>query len=102
MASTQVTDHPFWAQDAEYWFRELKSSPEGLHVATASTILKNQSAAKSMSSPEKDLLLFFRQFKSPLVLMLLAAVILSAFLGDLPDVFIMMGILVATGLISFF
>jgi hypothetical protein len=34
--------------------------------------------------------------------MLLAAVILSAFLGDLPDVFIMLGILLATGLISFF
>lgn len=48
-----------------------------------------------------DTLLFLSQFKSPLTLLLVAAVILSAFLGETSDVLIIMIILLATGIISF-
>ena len=50
----------------------------------------------------KDLLLLIGQFKSPLMLLLIGAVILSAFLGDTSDVFIILFIVLSTGLLSFF
>ena len=49
-----------------------------------------------------DLLLFFRQFKSPLMLLLIGAIILSAFLGQTSDVYIIGAILLSSGLLSFF
>jgi len=57
---------------------------------------------KGRSRFEKDILLFLRQFESPLMLLLIGAVILSAFLGDYSDVFIILFIVIATGLLSFF
>ncbi len=42
------------------------------------------------------------QFKSPLILLLIGAVIISAFLGDSLDVFIILFIILSTGTISFF
>ena len=93
----------FWQFDAQHWLDQLKSSKDGLTQSAATQIL-NQSGTtrKEKTRLEKDFLLFIGQFKSPLMLLLIGAVILSAFLGDTSDVFIILTIVLSTGLLSFF
>src|SRR6266516_6198559 len=91
-----------------YWQYEPEEVITGLQ--TSVTGLAGEEAAKrSLAGPHKmkepqllkDIILFFSQFKSPLTLLLVAAVILSAFLGETSDVFIILFILLATGIMSF-
>ena len=93
----------FWQFDSNYWFQKLNSSDKGLTQAVADDILKQSgNVRRSKSRFEKDVLLFIGQFKSPLMLLLIGAVILSTFLGDTSDVFIILFIVLSTGLLSFF
>lgn len=93
----------FWQFDANYWFQKLNSSANGLSQKQAEDILLNSGQHKKKVSPLlKDFLLFVGQFKSPLMLLLIGAVILSGFLGDTSDVFIILFIVLSTGLLSFF
>ncbi len=92
----------FWQFDVKHWYQVLNSSEQGISESDAQKILK-QSAnkIKSQSQLKKDLLLFISQFKSPLMLLLIGAVIISAFLGDTADVFIILFIVLSTGTIGF-
>ncbi len=93
----------FWQFDAPDWFQKLDSSANGLSQIEAEKILKNSSQfIKKSSHFQQDFLLFIAQFRSPLMLLLIGAVVLSAFLGDTSDVFIILFIVVSTGLLSFF
>ena len=93
----------FWQFDTNYWFNKLNSSANGLSQAAADEILLREGLhPKSQSSFKKEFLVFLSQFKSPLMLLLIGAVILSAFLGDTSDVFIILFIVLSTGLLSFF
>ena len=97
------TPNNFWQFDSNYWFKKLDSSIGGLSQKSATQILKqNDDVRKGKSHFEKDVLLFIGQFKSPLMLLLIGAVILSVFLGDTSDVFIILFIVLSTGLLSFF
>ena len=101
MASS--TPNTFWQYDSSYWFQKLNTSEKGLTQAAAEKILlESGNVRRSKSRFEKDVLLFIGQFKSPLMLLLIGAVILSAFLGDTSDVFIILFIVLSTGLLSFF
>ena len=93
----------FWQFDTKYWFEKLGSAIIGLSQADADKILLQTGHKKKTSSGFiKDLVLLVGQFKSPLMLLLIGAVILSAFLGDTSDVFIILFIVLSTGLLSFF
>ena len=94
----------FWQFDSSYLFKKLNSSDKGLSQADADKILRQSAALypKNKSRLRKDALLFISQFKSPLMLLLIGAVLLSAFLGDTSDVFIILFIVTSTGLLSFF
>ncbi|RKT00557.1 magnesium-translocating P-type ATPase [Flavobacterium sp. 123] len=94
----------FWQFDSAYLFKKLNSSDKGLSQADADKILHQSSGLypKNKSRLRKDALLFISQFKSPLMLLLIGAVLLSAFLGDTSDVFIILFIVTSTGLLSFF
>jgi P-type Mg2+ transporter len=82
---------------------KLGSSSNGISQIEAEKILRQSDQfVKKPSHFQKYLLLFFAQFKSPLMLLLIGSVILSAFLGDTSDVFINLFIVVSTGLLSFF
>lgn len=97
------TENKFWQFDTNYWFQKLSSSDKGLSQIDAATHFRNSGNHKKIESRfKKDVKLFFGQFKSPLMLLLIGAVILSAFLGDTSDVFIILFIVVSTGLLSFF
>lgn len=96
-------ENKFWKFDTNYWFQKLNSSEYGLPQELADKFLLEKGLhPKSKSSFRKDLLLFVNQFKSPLILLLIGAVIISAFLGDSLDVFIILFIILSTGLLSFF
>lgn len=93
----------FWQFDANYWFKNLNSSAEGLSQQSATQILRDTGEVKKAKTHfQKDIILLVGQFKSPLMLLLIGAVILSAFLGDTSDVFIILFIVLSTGLLSFF
>lgn len=99
----QPTTNPFWQFDADYWLTKLKSNANGLTQNQAETILKQSgNKVRGKSALEKDVLLFLGQFKSPLMLLLIGAVALSAFLGDTSDGVIILFIVLSTGLLSFF
>ncbi len=96
-------ENNFWQFDANYWIQKLGSSDKGLSKTTADKILsESKTLKKNRPVFLKDIVLFMSQFKSPLMLLLIGAVILSAFLGDTSDVFIILFIVLFTGLLSFF
>ena len=93
----------FWQFDTNYWLQKLNSSSNGLRQKDAENfLLQSGVAGKKKSAFVADLLLFLGQFKSPLMLLLIGAVIISAFLGDTSDVFIILFIVLSTSLLSFF
>lgn len=92
----------FWQYDPAFAMQQLNTCKDGLDDTKAKEILRSQAGKrKTISALQKDMRLFLRQFKSPLMLLLVGAVLLSAFLGDTSDVFIILFIVLSTGLLSF-
>jgi P-type Mg2+ transporter len=93
---------PFWATDAEHELASLEATPAGLTSAAAAERLRrfgpNAIAAKRKLS---SLTLLLGQFRSPIILILIVAAILSAFLGDRPDAAIILTIVLVSGLLTF-
>ena len=94
--------HIFWQYKPEEIMAGLQTGKNGLSSEEASKRVAASAENKKERSPLlTDILLFLSQFKSPLVLLLVAAVILSALLGETSDVLIILFILLATGTMSF-
>ncbi|TZF84156.1 magnesium-translocating P-type ATPase [Pedobacter sp. BS3] len=96
------TPEPFWAKPVPYWYQTLESSANGLTRRIAQQKADGIMTSRAKPAFVKDISLFLTQFKSPLMLLLIGAVLLSAFLGDISDTLIILFILLASGLISFF
>lgn len=92
----------FWTCSKQDIFAATQSNETGLTSADAARRLQAMPGRKETPPWLSDIYIFIRQFKSPLVLLLLAAVILSAILGERSDAIIILFILLATGLLSFF
>ncbi|MFI5135599.1 MAG: HAD-IC family P-type ATPase, partial [Chitinophagales bacterium] len=93
----------FWTSPVDDWYKQLHSSANGLTEDAVLELAKlHKVPLKKQSRLAKDILLFLGQFKSPLMLLLIAAVVLSAFLGENSDVAIIGFIVASTGLMSFF
>src|SRR5436309_2705384 len=97
----QSVPENFWKHKPDELLSALKSQPSGLTEAEAAKRLSAIGTTRQRNPLVKDILLFLSQFKSPLVLLLVAAVILSAFLGEKTDVIIIMSILIFTGTLGF-
>lgn len=92
----------FWQSEPNFWLQQLNSRADGLTDAEVQQIKSKQKKhVKNKSSFEQDIKLFLSQFKSPLMLLLIGAVIISGFLGDTSDVFIILFIVLSTGILSF-
>src|SRR5579863_3503186 len=92
----------FWKFDAGYWLQKLNSSAKGLSQKQANEILLQSGGPRiAQSALKKDFVLFISQFKSPLMLLLIGAVILSGSLGDTSDEYIILFIVSSTGFLSF-
>jgi Mg2+-importing ATPase len=92
----------FWNLPAEQVLHQLKSSPQGLGSLEAQQRLI-QYGANSLKQKRQShtLLLLLNQFKSPIILILMAAAILSSFLGDAIDAVIILAIVLVSGLLGF-
>ncbi len=92
----------FWSRGAEGELADLGVKQAGLTTAEAAERLQrfgpNTIAARHRAS---DLELFFKQFQSPIILILIAAAILSAFLGDVTDAIIIVVIVLVSGVLTF-
>ena len=96
------SENIFWQFDVAHWYQALNSSPDGLSQTQAITMLAASGhPAKSSSAFKKGLYLFLRQYKSPLMLLMIGAVVLSFFLGDTTDAYILLTILLSSGLVGF-
>ncbi len=92
----------FWQYDSKEVMNELKTTDNGLSATEAAKrVAANTEKKKTKNPVVQDVLLFLSQFKSPLTLLLVAAVVLSALLGETSDVYIILFILLATGIMSF-
>ena len=92
----------YWQYPISYWFEKLNSNQEGLSSSVAKEIFAQENTTLKTVSPfQREFYQFLSQFKSPLMLLLIGAVILSAFLGDTSDVFIILFIVLSTGTMSF-
>lgn len=93
----------YWNLPAEKLYEELGSHPEGLTHSEAVRRLK-QYGPNSLKPPgrEKGIFLFFSQFNSPLIWLLIGAAALSFLLRDRPDAIIICLIIFLSGLLGYF
>ena len=97
-----MTGKNFSSIPIEQLYVQLQSSDKGIATALAEQRMKEQfKFFKTEPRYKRELKLLLRQFTNPLVLLLVIAVILSAVLGQSSDSFIILFILLATGLLGF-
>lgn len=94
---------PFWSQEINEIAKSLNSSINGLSKNDAKEILRrvgpNSTKSKKRATP---LGLFLNQFKSPIVIILILATVISAFLQDWADAVIILLIVMGSALLSFY
>jgi Mg2+-importing ATPase len=97
-----LPDSSYWSRTPEELFAALQSSPQGLSNAAAQERLskfgRNELQGHKKAAP---LLLLLSQFKSPLVLILVFAAIISVVTGEWIDASIILAIVVASAVLGF-
>ena len=92
----------YWSHSSEELFTSLQSSPQGLSSAAAQDRLikfgRNELLSHKKAAP---LLLLLNQFKSPLVLILVFAAIISVITGEWIDASIILAIVIASAVLGF-
>jgi P-type Mg2+ transporter len=96
------TQSSYWSQTPGDLFQTLHSEEQGLSPSEAARRLE-QVGPNTLKAREKltALGVFFAQFKSPIVLILLFATLISALLGDWLDAVIVLGIVLSSAGLSF-
>jgi Mg2+-importing ATPase len=93
---------PFWSVSRDDLLRQLHTSPQGLTGDDAHRRLASGGAqTRRRKGGANTLTLLVSQFKSPIILILLFAVGLSAFLHDVTNAVIILAIVLASGLLGF-
>ena len=92
----------FWNLPIEQVLDRLKSRVQGLSRQEAQQRLSEYGAnSLKQTRSSNPLVLLLNQFKSPIILILMAAAILSGFLGDVIDTVIILTIVLISGLLGF-
>ncbi|MDB6035515.1 MAG: magnesium-translocating P-type ATPase [Verrucomicrobiales bacterium] len=92
----------FWALPSAELLKRMRAAPEGLSGTEAARRLAEFGVNRLRPSTQtKSWLLLLAQFRSPIVVILLAASILSFFLGESLDASIILLIVVFSGLLGF-
>jgi Mg2+-importing ATPase len=97
-----MQDYQFWSKPAEQILQELQTKLQGLSEAEAANRLNAYGANRI--KPHRGLgsiALLANQFKSPIVLILIFAALLSVFLHDRADASIILVIVIVSGLLGF-
>ena len=96
-----MKEHKFHALSIEETFKLLNSSPKGLNSQEAEKRLKKFGLNELEEKKESKFLIFIRQFNNPLVYILIAASIITFFMGDYLDSGIIAGIIFINGFLGF-
>ena len=92
----------FWNVAAESLMATLHTSKTGLKQADADNLLKQYGPNALKAKQQATAMgLLLRQFKSPLVLILIFAAIVSAFLGEWTDAIIVLSVVLGSTLLGF-
>jgi Mg2+-importing ATPase len=95
-------EDPFWSVPQDELLQRLQTEPEGL--ASKEARRRQIVYATSRLRPRRDvnaLLLLLSQFRSPIILILLFAAVLSIFLADRTDALIILTIIAVSALLGF-
>ncbi len=99
---SESSQSPYWAIQGDALLTRLGSSPQGLTPDKARKQLDevghNLLVSKKIYSPLK---IFLSQFKSPIVLILLFATVVSMFVQEWADAFIILAIVLASSVLSY-
>nr|WP_227990661.1 magnesium-translocating P-type ATPase [Flavisolibacter ginsenosidimutans] len=96
------TSQSFWQQTTDTAFLNLRSSVNGLSAEEARKRMADQGETKTLTKPWiADAKLLLSQFKSPLILLLLFAVIVSTVLGEYSNSLIVLLVLLTSGVLGF-
>ena len=92
----------FWSETSEELLKELNSSNYGLSEEEAKVRLSKY-GSNTLSKKENNgtLLIFISQFKSPIIIILIVAAIISIFVGDGTNASIIFVIILISGFLSF-
>src|SRR5512139_299654 len=94
---------PFWSKPVSEIAQSVNSSITGLSEKDAQTILRRVGPNRIQSKEQVTPLgLFLNQFKSPIVIILIFATVVSAFLQDWADAIIILLIVLGSSLLSFY
>jgi Mg2+-importing ATPase len=91
----------YWSISGAQVLTELQTSEAGLTSGEAQTRAAKQGPGLESHAKRQVLPLLLAQFKSPIILLLLAAAILSFFLGDVTEGTIILSIVAISGLLGF-
>lgn len=95
-------NQPFWSVPAAKMMEQLQTNADGL--AKAEVRKRMATYGPNLLKPKKksnSVTILLSQFQSPIILILIAAAILSFFLGDPTDTLIIMAIVLASGILGF-
>lgn len=93
----------YWSKPLAAVAQDLNVSVDGLSAQSAQAMLRRIGPNRIRTGKKVTPLgLFLNQFKSPIVLILLAATVISAFLQDWTDAIIILVIVMGSALLSFF
>ena len=96
------SDNAFWSLSAQEQLKQLSTTPQGLSSEEASRRIKRYGANRLNNNKEAgNIQLFFAQFKSSIILILLFATGLSFFLHDRLDAAIILTIVLISGCLGF-
>ena len=97
-----MKDLDFSSVPLEQFYVRLSTSEKGLSSSIARKIIPEKGRHIFQDSRfKKEIQLFVRQFSNPLMLLLVIAVILSAFVGESSDSLIIFLIIIITGLLGY-
>ena len=96
-----MKEYKFHTLSIEETFKLLNSSPKGLNSQEAEKRLKKFGLNELEEKKESKFLIFIRQFNNPLVYILIAASIITFFMGDYLDSGIIAGIIFINGFLGF-
>ena len=102
MKIEKLDNFPYWAVAARDLLDRLGAGPDGLSSSEAGRRLAEFGPNRLRDAGRtRALLILLAQFKSPLVLMLVFAALISVLTGGVVDTLILLGIIIASALLGF-
>ena len=94
---------PWYQMTEDELYKELKTDRNGLSADESQKRLSQYGYNRLEEKPGKSpLLIFFEQFTNILILILIVAAVISAFIGDLTDTIVILAIVLLNAVIGFF